>query len=310
MCNGGLTMAALAIMGDDTSGIAEQILGFTIPNAKANCAFGPSSDGTWSETPNYWYFGTTGHAEMASSLLTATGSTYGLMTTNPNFADTGRFHMYVSGNQQMFDYGDHGPNKYSTTSNAMMFHASQFGKPEYMLFQRDRYDAPEPWSMFWYDPSIAGAFWDGEPLDHYFDDSLDVWASFRSSWTDNNGLYVAMKSGNHTGHQTHGDLDAGDFVLDAMGVRWAGELGSGDYDSDGYFSSEAQNSVRWTYYRKATEGQNTLVLNQGNQNVNAATPTKFGSTNEAQDGGSTVYDVPSSSTAFFTTDLTDTYFGT
>jgi hypothetical protein len=301
-------MGALAILGDDTSGIAEQILGYTIDNAKANCAMGPSSDGTWSETPNYWYFGTTAQAEMASSLLTATGSSYGLMTANPTFADTGLYHMYVYGNQQMFDYGDHGPNKYSTTANAMMFHATQFNKPEYMLFQRDRIDSPEPWSMFWYDPSVTGAFWNDLPLDHYFDDPLDMWASMRSSWTDVNGLYVAMKAGNHTGHQAHGNLDAGDFVIDALGVRWAGELGSGDYLADGYFSSELQDSQRWLYYRTRTEGQNCLVVNHQNQNVNAATPGNFGSSNTAQ-GSSTVFDVPSDSTAFFTSDLTATYNG-
>lgn len=58
----------------------------------------------------------------------------------------------------------------------------------------------------------------------------------RSSWTDSDGLYVAMKSGKLTDHQTHGDLDAGDFVLDALGQRWAGELGNGDYLSEGYVS--------------------------------------------------------------------------
>ncbi|KAG8862900.1 hypothetical protein FRB96_000318 [Tulasnella sp. 330] len=308
VCNGGMTLGALAILGDDTTGLAEQMLGYTVDNAKANCANGPSSDGTWSETPNYWYFGTLAHAEMTSALQTATGSSYDLMTINPTFADTGLFHMYVYGNQQMFDYGDAGPNKYSTTANGMMLHATIFNRPEYMLFQRDRPDSGDPWSMFWYDPSVAGAWWDGLAFDHHFDDPLDNWASMRSSWTDQTGLYVAMKSGNHTGHQTHGDLDAGDFVIDALGVRWAGELGSGDYDSVGYFSSEAQDSQRWLYYRKRTEGQNTLVVNWDNQNADASTPCNFGTTNETQ-GSSTVYTVPSTSTAFFTTDLTNTYNG-
>jgi len=191
----------------------------------------------------------------------------------------------------------------------MMFHATQYNIPEYMLFQRDQYDAPNPWSMFWYDPSVTGAFWNGLALDHHFDDPLDNWASMRSSWTDKNGLYVAMKSGNHTGHQTHGDLDAGDFVIDAMGVRWAGELGSGDYDAVGYFDSEAQTAQRWLYYRKRTEGQNTLVVNLDNQNVNAFTPCTFGSSGTLQAGSTTVFDVPNNSTAFFTTDLTTTYNG-
>lgn len=43
----------------------------------------------------------------------------------------------------------------------------------------------------------------------------------RSSWTDSDGLYAAMKSGKLLGHQTHGDLDEGDFVFEALGQRWA-----------------------------------------------------------------------------------------
>lgn len=43
----------------------------------------------------------------------------------------------------------------------------------------------------------------------------------RSSWTDSDGLYTAMKSGKLAGHQTHGNLDVGDFVFEAMGQRWA-----------------------------------------------------------------------------------------
>lgn len=310
VCNSGLTLGALAILGDDTTGTAEEILGYTIPNAKEACAFGPSSDGTWAETANYWYFGTTAHAEMSSSLLSATGSDYGLLDTNTHFNLTGDYHMYASGPTSLFNYGDHGPNKYSTTANAMLYYASQFGVPRYALFQRDQYDAPEPWSMFWYDPSASGAFWDGAPLDRFFDNSTDLWGSMRSSWTDNNALYVAMKAGTLTGHQTHNDLDCGDFVLDAMGTRWAGELGSGDYNSPGYFTSDAQDAQRWLYYRKRTEGQNTILVNAANQNVLAAPTVKHGTTGEEQPGSTTVYTVPSNSTAYFTANLESAYFNT
>jgi hypothetical protein len=185
---------------------------------------------------SYWYFGTTGHAEMASSLITATGSAYGLLDVNPNFNLTGLYHMYVTGMTSLFNYGDHGPNKFSTTANSMMFYGSQYNAPAYTLFQRDRIDAAEPHGLFWYDPTASGAWWDNLSLDHYFENSTDQWASMRTSWTDNTGLYVAIKAGTNFGHQTHNDLDGGDFVLDAMGQRWAGELGSEDYLSTvGFF---------------------------------------------------------------------------
>ncbi|THH14362.1 hypothetical protein EW146_g5957 [Bondarzewia mesenterica] len=307
VCNSGLTLGALAILGDDTTGNAEKLLGYTIPNAKANCDLAISTDGTWAETANYWYFGTTGHAEMTSALITATGSDYGLLSTNSNFYKTGIFHMYVTGATSLFNYGDHGPNKFSTTANSMIFYASQYNQPQFTLFQRDQHDAPEPWSMFWYDPTVSGAFWDGTALDQFFDDGLDQWASMRSSWTDNDAMYVAAKAGKLQGHQTHNDLDCGDFVIDALGTRWAGELGSGDYLSTGYFSNDNQDSQRWLYYRKRTEGQNTILVDQANQDVSAA-PTVKHDTSGTTQGSSTVFNVPSDSTAYWTANLTSAYF--
>jgi len=94
-----------------------------------------------------------------------------------------------------------------------------------------------------------------------------------------------------------------------MGQRWAGELGSGDYLSDGYFVGDDADSPRWLYYRKRTEGQNTIVVNKQNQELSAFPTCNFGSSGTAQ-GSSTVADVPSNSTAFFTADLTATYSGT
>ncbi|KAL7285465.1 hypothetical protein ACG7TL_000562 [Trametes sanguinea] len=306
VCNSGLTMGALAVLGDDDSGIPEQILGKTIPNALENCIWAVSSDGTWSETANYWYFGTTGLAEMTASLMTATGDDYGLLTNNPNLNLTGLYHMSVTGPGSLFAYGDHGPNKFSTTANGILFWGDVLKRPEYILFQRDQHDAPEPWSMFWYDPTVSGAFWDGMPLDHFFDNSTDQWGAMRSSWTDSNALYVGIKAGTLQGHQTHNDLDCGDFVLDALGTRWAGELGSGDYLSTGYFSSDDQDSQRWLYYRKRTEGQNTILVNRQNQLVTAQPTVKHDSSNTVQ-GSSTVLDVPSDSTAYWTADLTSAY---
>ncbi|KIO23806.1 hypothetical protein M407DRAFT_26735 [Tulasnella calospora MUT 4182] len=204
VCNGGLTMGALAILGDNTTNTAARILNYTIPNAVAN--------------------------------LLKLVRLYGLENFLPI---TGLYHMYVSGNRQLFDYGDHGPTKYSATANATLLHSTKFQKPEYALFQRDRPDAAEPWSMFWYDPAVSGACSGTTPH----------WASMRTSWTDINGWYVVMKTGALTGHASYGNLDGGEFVIDYAGARRAGELDSGDYIAKSYFNSEAQDSPRWSYYR-------------------------------------------------------------
>jgi len=307
--NGGLILGALAILDDDTTGTATQMLGYSVPNAVANCAHVPSTDGTGAETANYWEFAMTGLSELTSSLMTATGGgDFGMLTANDGLALTPIFRMYVTGMTSLFDYGDHGPNKFSTTANALLFLGSALNNPLFTLYQRDRYEAPEPHSMFWFDLTADGAWWNNLPLDHVFEDVTDSWASFRSSWTDNNGLYVTMKAGNLTGHQTHGDLDCGDFVLDAMGQRFFGEHGSDNYLNPNYFSNETQASARWTLYRKMTEGQNVIAINGANQDVLGQPTIRHDSSNTAQ-GASTVFSAPSDSSAYIVADLSSCYFG-
>jgi len=307
VCNGGLTMGALAILDRDPTGVAQQVLSHTVENAAANCMYAVSSDGTWSETQDYWYFGSTTAAQMISSLMTATGSDRGLLESNPTYNLTGLFHIYGMGYVEKFDHGDCGPNKYTATANNMMFWGEQYNQPLYTLYQRDRQDAPEPNSMFWYNPQVTGDWWEGLPLDHYFPNQTDAWLSTRSSWTNNDGLWAAIKAGILTGHQTHGFLDVGTFVFEALGQRWAGTLCQANYLGDGYFSSEDQDSQRWLYYRTRTEGQNTLLINEANQLV-AADPTQSSqSTGEAQTSLS--YTPPADSTAFFIVDMTSAYSG-
>ncbi|KAG8891543.1 hypothetical protein FRC00_013530 [Tulasnella sp. 408] len=60
------------------------------------------------------------------------------------------------------------------------------------------------------------------------------------------------------------------------------------------------------YYRKRTEGQNTILIGGENQNVGASPTCNFGSTNTVQDTA-TGFDVPADSTAFFTTDISTAY---
>jgi hypothetical protein len=162
--------------------------------------------------------------------------------------------------------------------------------------------------MFWLDLTADGAWWNNLPLDHVFEDPTDTWGSFRSSWTDTNGLYMTLKAGALENHQTHGDLDCGDFVIDALGQRFIGEHGSDNYLNTNYFSNETQSSARWTLYRKMTEGQNVIAINGANQNVAAIPTVRHDSSGTAQ-GASTIFSVPSDSSAFIVADLSTAYFG-
>lgn len=307
VCNSGLLLGALAIAGEDpTNSIAQATIGDVVGNMKQNCMQGVYPDGTWSETANYWYFGANAQARAVSALTTATGDDQGMMASNQDWSKTGLFHMYVSGMASMFFYGDNGPNKYSTNANGMFLWGKLSSNPLYALFQRDRADAADPLSMFWYDTSSKGGFWNGLALDKYFDYETGAWVSMRSSWTDFMGMYVAMKASNLYGHQTHGDLDVGDFVIDALGTRWAGEFGSGNYLSSDYFASEENTATRWKYYRKGTQGQNTIVINKQNQNSSCLPVNNFGSTNVTQTAD-IAYVPGTNDVAFFTTDMSSAW---
>jgi hypothetical protein len=78
----------------------------------------------------------------------------------------------------------------------------------------------------------------------------------RSEWENPESIFVGFKAGDNKAN--HSNLDLGTFVLDALGVRWATELGRDDYNLPGYFDQKDQ---RWTYYKTRAEGQNTLLIN-------------------------------------------------
>src|SRR6185437_13853424 len=82
---------------------------------------------------------------------------------------------------------------------------------------------------------------------------------------DPNATFVGFKGGSNAANHAH--LDLGSFVLDALGQRWAVDLGPDDYNLPGYFGNK-----RWTYYRLTTAGHNTLTIDGENQAPSARAP--------------------------------------
>lgn len=82
----------------------------------------------------------------------------------------------------------------------------------------------------------------------------------RQSILDRYGTYFALKDTNVK--SCHRDADAGSFIFDALGVRWAVDLGKTTYVGK-----------RYSYYQKRAEGHNTIVINPSDdedQNSNMA----------------------------------------
>lgn len=115
-------------------------------------------------------------------------------------------------------------------------------------------------------------------------------AIMRSAYLDPDATFAAIKSGyNYT---NHGDLDIGTFVFDAMGERWAEELGPGDYGAPQYFAGLV-GFGRWQVYRKRAEGQNTLVINPDKtpDDQYALAEVEISSFRETSHGGKAIIDM-------------------
>jgi hypothetical protein len=95
-------------------------------------------------------------------------------------------------------------------------------------------------------------------------------ALMRTSWTDKNAIYVGFKAGSPS--VNHGHMDAGSFIIDAGGERWAMDFGMQDYNSletaGVNLWGMAQNSQRWEVYRYNNFVHNTLTVNNKLQKVN------------------------------------------
>ena len=247
VCNGGIGMGALALA-DVEPKLAGDFLHAALQSIQlAMVEYGP--DGAWAEGPGYWHYATDYNVVFLAALQTALGSDFGL-TKIEGFSEAGTFPIYASGPTGLsFSYADSHAGRIRAPE--MFWLARQFNRPEFAWFQRQAATA-HPLDLLWYDARLAKPPADPPPLDKYYRNS-EI-ALMRSAWDDKDALFVGFKAGDNKANHSH--LDLGSFVLDALGTRWADDIGADDYNIPGYFGKQ-----RWTYYRLRAEGHNTLVIN-------------------------------------------------
>lgn len=287
--NGGETMGALAIGDIDpqlASYVAREALR-RLPVALANYA----PDGGWPEGVSYWEYATeyTGYA--ITGLRSALGTDYGLSDVD-GLERTGDVPINMTGpTGQRFNWADDGEPRYAPSVPFLFWLADRFGRTEYRTYELAR-AAPSALDVVWFNPAASPPM--PVPRDRLFR-GVDV-ATMRAAWDDPNAMFAATKGG-RPGYN-HNQLDAGSFVLDAFGERWAVDLGREDYNVPGYWENQPAGR-RWTYYRSRAEGHNTLVLDpdpcEDQDPASANTIVKFAAANDG---------------AFSITDLTNAYRGT
>lgn len=249
VCNGGIGMGALALA-DVEPRLAGEILRDSLQSLpRAMAEFAP--DGAWKEGPGYWDYATSYNVVYLAALQSALGTNFGLAQM-PGFSDTGLFPLYMTGpTDRTFNYADSPDHRLKAPQ--LFWLGRQFHQPSCSWYERST-SHPQARDLLWWDPATTGPRAAGLPLDKYFKGAEVV--SLRGAWEDSGATFVGFKGGDNKANHSH--LDLGSFVLDALGQRWAVDLGGDDYNLPAYFGNK-----RWTYYRLRAEGHNTLVINPG-----------------------------------------------
>lgn len=264
------------------SDLAAQVQGIVLSNVpNAIASFAP--DGVWPEGPSYQGYTAGSLIHGAAALLSATGDDAGWMSA-PGICSSGLASMYQTGpSGTYFNFADAHP---GTPVTSTLFYLS--GTPGCAQYQSiyaaaaRSYRSLSPGSaaaedVMWYSPAGDNSSVPSLPLAAvYADPSLDNskgakthFGSFRSSWSDSNATWVSFKGGqNHfddhgsDSHNNHGHLDVGNFVLESQGVRWAIDVGPGQYDYPllAYFGR-----FRFGYAFVSSETHNVLQFDDDTQ---------------------------------------------
>ena len=257
VCAGGLVAASIAAA-EAAPELAGTVLDASIATARAAFAsYGP--DGGWDEGPGYWDYATQYAVFLCASLESAFGHDFGLGAT-PGFARTGLFRLHMEGPTGLtFNFGDNPETPRATP--ALMWLARRFGNP-IDAWTIGRAASVAGTGVLWFEPPRGGPARLGIPRVARFG-RVEA-ATLRDAWEEKAARFVALKAGDNAAN--HSNLDIGSFVLDAGGERFAVELGPDDYALPGYFAG----ARRYAWYRNATRGQNTLLVDGEDQPLRAA----------------------------------------
>ena len=293
VCNGGLLVAALAIAESEPV-IAKQVIERSVKNIPtAGDAYSP--DGSFAEGPSYWSYGTSFYVLAIEALRTALGTSAGLEKI-PGFLKTADYNnQMVGATGAEYNYSDY--HLENLNEPIMLWFAAETTRPDLIkdeladigrlhqlwlnggvakpgnIIQQSRHT---PFEILWWRPTLLKQNRVVTSPLQWTAGGLMPISVMRSAWNDTLASFVAIKGG--TPDNSHGHMDAGSFILEAEGVRWALDLGSESYNKMRQANLDlwnySQNSSRWTTFRVGPEGHNILRFNGGRQQISGKAAIK------------------------------------
>ena len=274
VCNAGMAYGAMAVYEDQPArsrAIIDRAIGSVVlPMAD----YAP--DGAYPEGYGYWGYGTSFNVLLLAALQGVYGSDFGL-AARPGFLKTASYLENMTGpTGAAFNYSDSGAG--GDLEPAMFWFAETLHDPGLLFVERARLEhvAPErlardrllPAAMVFGRGIDLGASTPPRSLVRVGGGKNPV-ALMRTSWTDTSAIFVGVKGGSASDNHAH--MDAGSFVLDAGGVRWAMDFGAENYNQIEQAGvdlwNRAQSSPRWQVFRYNNLAHNTLTANGALQDV-------------------------------------------
>jgi hypothetical protein len=272
VCFGGVILGALAV-GDEEPEIARKILA----RARTHLVHGLRAyapDGVYPEGPGYWSYGTSYSVLTVAALESALGTDWNIADSAGFLASAGASLQMTAPSGLFFNFSD--CREEGSIEPALFWLARRLGNPGLVAGQLEAlrqftgktsaHGVPGesgrllPLAAIWW-PDRTAAIAPALPL-RWNGRGTNPLAVFRSSWTDPKAFYLGLKGG--AASLNHAHMDAGSFILECDGVRWARDLGSQDYESlesKGVdLWNRRQDSQRWQVFRLNNRSHNTLTI--------------------------------------------------
>lgn len=246
-----------------------------LTNPKALSAYGP--DGGYPEGFHYWGYGTSFQVLLIAALESALGTDAGL-SEYPGFLESARFMEFMTApSGEYFNFSDA---VNGVRCNMMMFwFAKKMGDLSLLWLENQYLENP---SVCFAEDRLLPClliFCAHQDLSNIQPPSCHFWHNsgktpvfiYRGGWNSKEDSYLAVKGGSPL--TSHAHMDAGSFIYERKGIRWAIDLGMQNYlslESRGInLWDQSQEGQRWGVFRLGNMAHNTLTINNKRHLVNS-----------------------------------------